>query len=426
MKKSTPVSTTKALKGVKTSTSKNKDIDYLSFAEKAAEISTYYGFSLLKEADPLLAEENPAPIKASSKKSSAKSKPSEEIKIEGISPIMRAYIEQGMFAEPQPVKLYCNGLLKEEDGEMKPLPSPANEFALEVLGSTKSIADAMVIFISTIALREVGFGNIMVDINSLGDAESRKEYQKQLVIYYRKVSANLCSECKHHLRSKPLLLLECTKPTCLVQKEKAPQTIAHLSVESKQHFKEVLEFLDALNITYRINTNLIRGLDFYTHTVFELTEMRLEMNDDIQPILYCQGGRYDGLAKKLGSKKDVPAVGCTLHLDNIVTSPQYKAATTRTQKKAKIYFIQIGFEAKLKSLEVLEVLRIAKIPVIHALAKDSLTQQLATAEKSGVAHAIIFGQKEALDGTVIIRNLNTRSQNIVRIKDLSDFIKRGL
>lgn len=396
------------------------------FAEKAAEIALYYGFAQLRAAQP---DENgnvqPPPPKAALKKGApVKTKAADE-PIEGISPIMHSYIEQGMQSFPQPVKLYCNGTLKHEEDKHPAPRSAPDEFALEVLGSTRSISDAMVIFIAIIALREVGFSNIFVDINSLGDAESRKEYQKQLLIYYRKVSSHLCADCRHNMKSHVLALLECEKPQCQVHKEKAPQTIAHLSVESKQHFKEVLEFLDALNVVYRINTNLVRGLDFYTHTVFELSEMPSE-DENVVPVVFGTGGRYDGLAKKLGSKKDIPAVGCTLDLPKIVHSPHYKPAVARAQKKAKIYFIQIGFEAKLKSMEVLELLRSARIQVTHALAKDSLMQQLATAEKSGVQHAIIFGQKEAIDGTVIIRNLDTRSQEIVKIKDLADFIKREM
>lgn len=396
------------------------------FAKKTAEIASYYGFEMLKEATEEEKAEALSHIKPSKKTVAPKANKVEADTILGISPIMHEYIEQNMQSRPQPVKLFCSGTLTSEEEQTKALPSPKNEFALEVLGSTKSISDAMVIFISIISLRESGFTNLLLDINSLGDSESRKEYQKQLTLYYKKISSHLCTECKHNLKSKPLALLECEKPVCMTHKEKAPQTIAHLSVESKQHFKEVLEFLDALNITYRINTNLVRGLDFYSHTVFEITELPLDEEVKSDTIILGAGGRYDGLAKKLGSKKDIPAVGCNLYLDKITKSDHFKPSISRAQKKAKIYFIQIGFEAKLKSMEVLETLRTARISVMHALAKDSLMQQLATAEKSGVKHAIIFGQKEAIDGTVIVRNLDTRSQEIVKIKDLSEYIKKVL
>ncbi len=417
--------TPKTVKKTTTKSEHPKLEAYNLFAKKAAEIAGYYGFEQLREPT----EEEKLALQANvktQKKPVAKSKANDGDTIDGISPIMHEYLEQNMQAKPQPVRLYCSGTLNDIDDKAKPLPSPKDEFALEVLGSNKSISDAMVIFISVVALKESGFSNILIDINSLGDSESRKEYQKQLVTYYKKTSSHLCSDCKHNLRTKPLSLLECEKPSCQPHKEKAPQTIAHLSLESKQHFKEVLEFLDALSITYRINTNLVRGLDFYTHTVFEITELPIDEEVKSDTVIFGAGGRYDGLAKKLGSKKDIPAVGCTLYLDKITKCEHYKAPASRNLKKAKIYFIQIGFEAKLKSMEVLEILRTSKIPVMHALAKDSLMQQIATAEKSGVQHAIIFGQKEAIDGTVIVRNLETRSQEIIKIKDLADYIKRDL
>lgn len=418
--------TTKTAKKTSAKPEISKTETYNIFAKKSAEIATYYGFDQLCEATDEEKAFVQSQIKPSKKAVVPKSKSAEQEMPVGISPIMHEYIEQNMQTKPQPVKLFCSGTLDNEEGFVKALPSPNDEFALEVLGSTKSISDAMVIFIAIVALRESGFSNLLLDINSLGDVESRKEYQKQLTIYYKKIVSHLCSDCKHNLRSRPLMLLECEKPVCITHKEKAPQTIAHLSVESKQHFKEVLEFLDALNITYRINTNLVRGLDFYTHTVFEITELKVDEEVKSDTIIFGAGGRYDGLAKKLGSKKDIPAVGCTLYLDKITKSDHYKASVSRAQKKAKIYFIQIGFEAKLKSMEVLETLRLARISVMHALAKDSLMQQIATAEKSGVQHAIIFGQKEAIDGTVILRNLDTRGQEIVKIKDLAEYIKRGL
>ena len=141
------------------------------------------------------------------------------------------------------------------------------------------------------------------------------------------------------------------------------------------------------------------------------------------PLAIAGGGRYDYLAKRLGSKKDIPAVGGSIGVDRVLLSPNYKATTPRIVKKPKIYFIQLGFEAKLKSLEIIEVLRAARIPVSHSLNRDSLSGQLGTAEKLGIPYAIIFGQKEALEGTVIVRNMATRSQDTVKVAKLAEYIK---
>jgi histidyl-tRNA synthetase len=125
----------------------------------------------------------------------------------------------------------------------------------------------------------------------------------------------------------------------------------------------------------------------------------------------------------MGSKKDIPAVGAAIGVDRVLMSPNYKAVTPRIVKKPKVYFIQLGFEAKLKSLEIIEILRNARIPVTHSLNKDQLGAQLGIAEKMGIPHALIFGQKEALDGTVIVRNMLTRSQDTLKISKLADFLK---
>jgi histidyl-tRNA synthetase len=277
-----------------------------------------------------------------------------------------------------------------------------------------------------------------VEVNSIGDKESRTPYTRELTAYYRKHISQICVNCRQRMKTNPLRLLDCKSKECQVLKEKAPQSVAFLSPAAKTHFKEVLEFLDALKINYRINPHLVRGLDYYTHTVFEVLEeqetVETEQNDvegatekkEEQPLslTIAAGGRYDYLAKRLGSKKDVPAVGVSIGVDRVLLSPSYKAVAPRIVKNPKVYFIQIGFEAKLKSLEVIEILRNARIPVMHSLNKDSLSAQLATAEKMEIPHAIIFGQKEALEGTVIVRNMLTRSQDTIKIVNLADYLKK--
>jgi histidyl-tRNA synthetase len=136
------------------------------------------------------------------------------------------------------------------------------------------------------------------------------------------------------------------------------------------------------------------------------------------------GGRYDYLAKILGSKKDVPAVGAALGVDRILMCEGAESIEAKIQKKAKLFFVQLGFEAKLKSLKIIEMLRKAKVPIAQSISKDSLGVQLGMAERLGVTHALIFGQKEAMDGTVIVRNMVSHSQESVDIDKLVDYIKK--
>lgn len=411
---------------------------YQGFFEKAAEVALYYGFQpidvpVLEREEVFLSTQSEDTDIVGKEMYTLKTKSGEKLALrpEGTAPVMRAYLEHGMQALPQPVKLYYYGSFFRHENPQRGRYREFKSFGMEMIGSPKSVGDATIIYLTAMILREVGIENIMIEINSIGDKESRAPYIRELTSYYRKHINHMCADCKQRIKTNPLRLLDCKKAECQPFKEKAPQSIAHLTPAAKQHFKEVLEYLDALGLTYRINTNLVRGLDYYTHTVFEISEVpddkQKEGEEDATPpapLSLAGGGRYDYLAKRLGSKKDVPAVGAGLGVDRILLSPNYKAVSPRIVKKPKVYFIQFGFEAKLRSLEIIEILRSARIPVTHSLNKDSLSAQLAIAEKLQIPHAIIYGQKEAIDGTVIVRNMTTRSQETVKIEKLCDHLKQ--
>jgi histidyl-tRNA synthetase len=158
--------------------------------------------------------------------------------------------------------------------------------------------------------------------------------------------------------------------------------------------------------------------------VFEVIKVDTDENGNEKELTITGGGRYNYLAKRLGSKKDVPGVGAGMGLDRIMMMPECRKMSPRIIKKPKVYFIHLGFEARLKSLSVVEILRKARIPLEQSLSKDSLGNQLATAEKMGIPFVIIFGQKEAMSKEVIVRNMETRSQDTVKISDLTEYIKK--
>jgi histidyl-tRNA synthetase len=149
----------------------------------------------------------------------------------------------------------------------------------------------------------------------------------------------------------------------------------------------------------------------------------VDQGDGSAPLTIAGGGRYDYLGKQLGSKKDIPGIGAALGVDRIVAMPWYNKHMPRIMKKPKVYFIQLGIEAKLKSLNIIEILRKAHVPIMQALSKDSLGAQLGMAEKSGAPYTIIFGQKEAIDKTVIVRNMENRSQENVKQSKLAEYMK---
>ena len=281
--------------------------------------------------------------------------------------------------------------------------------------------DALVIKAGMSILEEAGAENLSIDINSIGDKECRNGYIKELTNYYKKNLSSLPAIDKERLKTNPLRILDSKEEKTKEINEGAPDSVSFLCASCKKHFKEVLEYLEEMGIQYNINKNLVRGLSYYTRTVFEIIQENGQ--EDGSAVSIAGGGRYDYLAKQVGGKKDVPAIGFSIGVDRIVASPWYKKLAPRIMKKPKIYFIQLGSEAKLKSLNVIEILRKAHIPIAQSLSKDSLGAQLAIAEKLAVPYALIFGAKEAIDNTVIVRDMSNRSQNTVKLSKLLEHLK---
>lgn len=401
---------------------------YQGFFEKAQEVAVYYGFKPIET--PALEHEE---VFTSSigegtdivdkEMYTLRTKGGDHLALrpEHTAPLVRAYIEHGMQTVPQPVMFYQYGPVWRHDKPQAGRYRQFYQFDLDSLGSDKSIMDALVIKVGMNILEEAGATNLSIDINSIGDKECRGTYIKELVNYYRKHVNSLPSIDRERLKTNPLRILDSKEEKTIAINENAPDAVSFLCPSCKKHFKEVLEYLEEMGISYNINKNLVRGLSYYTRTVFEIyTESKEEGGAKVQ---VASGGRYDYLARQIGSKKDVPAVGFSMGVDRIVESKWYKKISPRILKKPKIYFIQLGSEAKLKSLNVIDILRKAHVPITQSLSKDSLGSQLAIAEKLAIPYALIFGVKEALENSVIVRDMGSRSQDTVKLSKLLEYLK---
>ncbi len=410
---------------------------YQGFFEKAAEIALYYGFKPIET--PILEKQElfdrgvgEGTDIVEKEMYSFKTKGGERLTMrpEGTASVIRAYLEHGMQAQPQPLMFYYFGPFFRHENPQRGRYRQLYQFGLEIIGSPKSINDATIINIFRLILEEAGLENVTIKINSIGDAECRNAYRRELVNYYKKHIRSVCPDCRERLKTNPLRVLDCKNPLCQPIKEHAPESISFLCPPCKAHFKEVLEYLDQMGVTYEIDSNLVRGLDYYSRTVFEIfcpaavTVDEQGVETTVPALALGGGGRYDYLAKILGSKKDVPAVGASLGVDRIIESAQYVKHSPRIVKKPKVFFIQLSFDAKLRSFEVIETLRKAKIPMAHSLSKDSLSIQLGMAERLAIPYTLILGQKEALEGTVIVRNMDSRSQDTVKIDKLAEYLKK--
>lgn len=367
---------------------------------------------------------------------------------EGTASIARAYIQHGMSSWPQPVKLYSYGSMFRHENPQRGRYREFGQFGLEILGEEDVVADALVIRILYALLDELGFQNIAVQVNSIGDEESRVSYRRELLNFYRKRINSLCKDCKRRFKENPLRLLDCKELGCVEVREEAPQMLKCLSEASKRRFKTLLEFLEEGNIPYFLNPYLVRGLDYYSETVFEIfvncedgssvvedwgseegKEEKVKAPDAAvnrpQPIAMGGGGRYDGLVKQLGGKP-TPGIGGALGIDRIVMEMKVMGLAPAQSQQARVFLVQLGPAARKKTFALLEQFRKAGVAVAESVGRDSIKSQLKIASKIDADYALILGQKEALDETVIVREMRNGTQETVFMKDVVEFIKNKL
>jgi histidyl-tRNA synthetase len=289
------------------------------------------------------------------------------------------------------------------------------EYAFDILGTSRAIADALLVKMAYEVAKDEHLENISVEINSLGDRDSVNRWSRELTAYFRKHINDLHPDCRQLFKKDCQAIVSCQHEKCRTIKEEAPHPINYLSEPSRKHFMEVLEFLEAIGIPYTVSNFLVGNQAFAAHTVFKITG-----TDRSGTYTLAEGGRWGGLAKKMGMKRDVPSVSvkvCLRHENQKVK---------RRIPLPKCYFLQMGQEAKLKSLDVIEILRRANIPVYHSLTRDKLTAQLMSAEYLKVPYILIMGQKESLENTVLVRNMANRCQETVKICDLPRYLKKVL
>lgn len=298
------------------------------------------------------------------------------------------------------------------------------EFNLEVLGTATSIGEAMVMKTAAAILEEIDIKAPFFRVNSVGDRESQMRFLRELVDYYRKHIEELPGGSKTLISGNPLRLLEGEHERLKILREHAPRPVTYLSEASRRHFKEVLEYLEHMDVPYTIADYLFGSRDYYTKTVFEVC---LNTAEEGAPL--ARGGRYDELVRRLGVRREPAGVGVTMYFlrTDATGRPIKKNGALLTNgcatRRPKACFVQVGFEAKLKSLAVLDMLRRAHVPVYQSLHHDRLSGQLIAAEELRIPYLVILGQREALSDTVIVRNIATRAQTVVEIARLPSYLK---
>lgn len=308
-----------------------------------------------------------------------------------------------------PILFYTKGEIKTS----KRKKSSSKNIGLHIIGSEKSIAEAILIKTAFSILKEEGYKNIGLEINSLGNRESQIKFDKMLTAYFRSKLGELNVQCKEILKFGGHTLIACNPKGLSKLIVDAPSSIETLTEESRKHFKEVIEYLESQDIPFEIKKDIVGDPHYSTNTVFTIIDKK---NGKI----LATGTRYDDLARKTISRKGHSAVSVNITLPKLKQVPQSKNPDF---KKCDMYFIQLGYAAKLKSLEVIEILRRAGIPTHHSIGRDKMSTQTNFANKKHVKYILVLGQKEALEDSVCIRDLESNSQKTVPLDTLVDNIK---
>lgn len=361
--------------------------------------------------------------------------------------IVRAYMQHGMVSWPQPVKLSSFGAVFRHERPQAGRYREFRQFELDALGDQDPILDAQIIFVFSKVFQALGIKHITVHINSIGCSKCRPNYRKVLREYYQGRERSLCKDCRERKKINLLRVLDCKDEKCERLKINAPEIVDHICQECKSHLRSVLEIADYLELPYVLSPHLVRGLDYYTKTVFEIFPAELgkqktsyaekeggDKNKEIggdkgeegRMSAIAAGGRFDDLAKSLGEENVLPAVGGAIGIERTILYMHELGAKIPEQKPSKLFIAHVGDLAKKRCIKLIEELRLSGIHAKEALGKNSIKAQMSLANKLTVDYVLILGQQEVAEDTIIIRDMRSGSQEVVPIYKLIKEIKKRL
>jgi len=335
---------------------------------------------------------------------------------EGTAPVCRAYLEHGMHNLPQPIKLYYIAPIFRYERPQAGRYRQHYQFGYEAIGDDDPALDAEVIDMAWQFFLSLNLRHLTLNLNSIGCKKCRPEYLAVLKDYYANYTEELCPDCKTRLKRNPLRLLDCKKPSCQRIANSAPRSVDHLCLECDEHFTRLKGYLKLLEIPFEINHRLVRGLDYYTRTVFEVQPEA----EGAQSTL-GGGGRYDDLIEELGGKP-TPAIGFAAGIERIILNLKKQKVPIPALPKPQVFIAYIGDEARDEAIKLAATLRRNDIGVIEAMGSKSLKAQLRQANNLGVHYAVIIGEQEVKTGTVILRDMTTAQQKNIPLTELQGLL----
>jgi histidyl-tRNA synthetase len=336
---------------------------------------------------------------------------------EGTAPVCRAYLQHGMQNLPQPVKLFYITSLYRYERPQAGRYREFRQFGCEAIGEIDPALDAELVDMSWQFLLSLGIGQLHLKINSIGCKNCRPAYLDILKGYYAQCQLQLCPDCRNRLEKNPLRLLDCKNTSCRLIAASAPKSYEHLCPECAAHFRQLQKFLELLGLPFEVDACLVRGLDYYTRTVFEI-----QPESEGSQSTVGAGGRYDDLIEELGGKP-TPAIGFAAGIERIIANLKMQNIAIPPLPGPAVFVAFLGDAARDAAVKLAGDLRHRGISLIQAQGNKSLKAQLRQANTLGIHQTIIIGEEEIKAGIVQLRDMSTSQQQTVSLEKLADLLK---
>jgi histidyl-tRNA synthetase len=338
---------------------------------------------------------------------------------EGTAGVVRAFIENKMYGDPnQPVKVYYNGTMYRYERPQSGRDRELTQFGVEVLGSQDPAMDAEVISIAVNFFKILGLKGVKVKINSLGDTESRNNYREALIKYFEPKINELCEDCQERLKKNPLRILDCKYDAENEIIKNAPSILDYLNEESKNRFEDVQNYLDVLDIEYEVDPKIVRGLDYYCHTVFEI---EATVKDFGANNVLAAGGRYDTLVSNLGGP-ETPGIGFACGLGRLVLALDKEGIDLKVNKQLDAFILYVSEAEKEYAIALTQDLRLNGFRVETELTGRSLKGQFKQADRLNPKFLIILNQEDLVAGEIQVKDNVTKETIKVKEAEIDDYL----
>lgn len=328
---------------------------------------------------------------------------------EGTAGAARAFLENGLSNEALPQKICyltsCYRYEKPQAGRLREF----HQFGIECFGATSPLADAEMIMLAGQVFNELGVKDLHLELNSIGCPECRAEYHKALKEYFSQYTDELCDTCNDRLERNPMRILDCKSPVCSEIAKGAPVVLDYLCDECREHFQKVKSYLDAANIEYIVNPQIVRGLDYYTKTVFEFVSDAIGSQGTV-----CGGGRYDGLLEELGGQH-TPSLGFAMGLERLQLVMEAQGCDFPEPSKPDLFIVAMGEKATLKAVEIAKDMRDEGFSVVYDLNGRSLRAQMKYADKLGAKFNVVIGDNEVENKVVSLKDMATGESSEINL-----------